>query len=101
MEKFDFDAIILKPNDNVGTSIKPLKRNTEIILKLEKQLINFVIKENIKLCHKFSLSKIKRGDKIIKYGEIIGVAMDDIQSGNLVHTHNIQSLHHNAQAFLG
>ena len=27
MEKFDFDAIILKPNDNVGTSIKPLKRN--------------------------------------------------------------------------
>ena len=101
MEKFDFDAIILKPKDNVGTSIKPLKRNTEIILKLEKQLINFVIKENIKLCHKFSLSKIKRGDKIIKYGEIIGVAIDDIQSGNLVHIHNIQSLHHNSKEFLG
>ena len=101
MEKFDFDAIILKPKDNVGTSIKPLKRNTEIILKLEKQLINFVIKDNIKLCHKFSLSKIRKGDKIIKYGEIIGVAIDDIQSGNLVHIHNIQSLHHNSQAFLG
>ena len=101
MEKFDFDAIILKPNDNVGTSIKHLKRNTEIILKLEKQLINFVIKENIKLCHKFSLSKIRKGDKIIKYGEIIGVAIDDIQSGNLVHTHNIQSLHHNSKEFLG
>ena len=101
MKKFDFDAIILKPNDNVGTSIKHLKRNTEIILKLEKQLINFVIKENIKLCHKFSLSKIKRGDKIIKYGEIIGVANDDIQSGNLVHIHNIQSLHHNSKEFLG
>ena len=99
MEKFDFDAIILKPNDNVGTSIKHLKRNTEIILKLEKQLINFVIKENIKLCHKFSLSKIRRGDKIIKYGEIIGVAIDDIQSGNLVHIHNIQSLHHNSKEF--
>ena len=101
MEKFDFDAIILKPNDNVGTSIKHLKRNTEIILKLEKQLINFVIKENIKLCHKFSLSKIRKGDKIIKYGEIIGVAIDDIQSGNLVHIHNIQSLHHNSKEFLG
>ena len=101
MKKFDFDAIILKPNDNVGTSIKHLKRNTEIILKLEKQLINFVIKENIKLCHKFSLSKIRKGDKIIKYGEIIGVAIDDIQSGNLVHIHNIQSLHHNSKEFLG
>ena len=101
MERLNFDAIILKPNDNVGTSIKPLKRNTEIILKLEKQLINFVIKENIKLCHKFSLSKIRKGDKIIKYGEIIGVAIDDIQSGNLVHIHNIQSLHHNSKEFLG
>ena len=91
----------MKLNDNVGTAIKPLKRNTEIILKLEKQLINFVIKENIKLCHKFSLNKIRRGDKIIKYGEIIGVAIDNIQSGNLVHIHNIQSLHQNAKEFLG
>ena len=46
MEKFDFDAIILKPNDNVGTAIRPLKRYTEIILKLENQLINFVILTN-------------------------------------------------------
>ena len=100
MEKFDFDAIILKPNDNVGTAIRPLKRYTEIILKLKKQLINFEIKDNIKLCHKFSLNKIRRGDKIIKYGEIIGVAINDIQSGNLVHIHNIQSLHHNSKEFL-
>ena len=101
MERLNFDAIILKPNDNVGTSIKTLKKNTEIILKLEEQLISFIIKDNIKLCHKFSLSKIRKGDKIIKYGEIIGVAIDDIQSGNLVHIHNIQSLHHNSKEFLG
>ena len=37
MERLNFDAIILKPNDNVGTSIKTLKKNTEIILKLEEQ----------------------------------------------------------------
>ena len=100
MEKFDFDAIILKPNDNVGTAIRPLKKYTEIILKLENQLINFSIKDNIKLCHKFSLIRIKRGDKIFKYGEIIGVAIDDIDQGNLVHTHNIQSLYHNDKEFL-
>ena len=100
MEKFDFDAIILKPNDNVGTAIRPLKRYTEIILKLKKQLINFEIKDNIKLCHKFSLIQIKRGDKIFKYGEIIGVAINDIDQGNLVHTHNIQSLYHNDKEFL-
>ncbi len=100
MERFNFDAIILTPNDNVGTSIKTLKKNTEIILKLEEQLISFIIKDNIKLCHKFSLIQIRRGDKIFKYGEIIGVAIDDIGQGNLVHTHNIQSLYHNDKEFL-
>ena len=100
MERFDFDAIILKSNDNVGTSIKPLKNNTKIILKLEEELTSFVIKDDIKLCHKFSLIKIRRGDKIFKYGEVIGVAIDDIDQGNLVHTHNIQSLYHNDQEFL-
>ena len=100
MERLNFDAIILKTNDNVGTSIKTLKKNTEIILKLEEQLISFIIKDNIKLCHKFSLIQIRRGDNIFKYGEIIGVAIDDIDQGNLVHTHNIQSLYHNDKEFL-
>ena len=100
MERLNFDAIILKLNDNVGTSIKTLKKNTEIILKLEEQLISFIIKDNIKLCHKFSLIQIRRGDNIFKYGEIIGVAIDDIDQGNLVHTHNIQSLYHNDKEFL-
>ena len=99
MERLDFDAIILKLNDNVGTSIKSLKNNTKIILKLEEELTSFVIKDDIKLCHKFSLIQIKRGDKIFKYGEVIGVATDDIDQGNLVHTHNIQSLYHNDQEF--
>tara|TARA_B100000900_G_scaffold319589_1_gene278742 strand:+ start:2032 stop:2331 length:300 start_codon:yes stop_codon:yes gene_type:complete len=99
MERLDFDAIILKLNDNVGTSIKSLKNNTKIILKLEEELTSFVIKDDIKLCHKFSLIQIRRGDKIFKYGEVIGVATDDIDQGNLVHTHNIQSLYHNDQEF--
>ena len=100
MERLNFDAIILKPNDYVGTSIKTLKKNTEIILKLEEQFISFIIKDNIKLCHKFSLIQIRRGDNIFKYGEIIGVAIDDIDQGNLVHIHNIQSLYHNDKEFL-
>ena len=81
MERLDFDAIILKLNDNVGTSIKSLKNNTKIILKLEEELTSFVIKDDIKLCHKFSLIQIRRGDKIFKYGEVIGVATDDIDQG--------------------
>ena len=32
MERLNFDAIILKPNDNVGTSIKTLKNTLKLFL---------------------------------------------------------------------
>ena len=35
-----FDAIVLNPIGNVGTSIKMLKENSNIILKIENKLSN-------------------------------------------------------------
>ncbi|MDC0457014.1 UxaA family hydrolase [Alphaproteobacteria bacterium] len=87
-----FDAIVLNPIDNVGTSIKMLKENSNIILKIENKLSKFILKDDINLCHKFSLNLIKKGNKIIKYGEVIGVAIADIKKGKHVHVHNIKSL---------
>jgi len=88
----NFDAIVLNQKDNVGTSIKPLKENSKIMLKIENKLCNFLLKDDIKLCHKFSLILIKKGDKITKYGEVIGVATSDIKKGKHVHIHNIKSI---------
>ena len=87
-----FDAIILNPIDNVETSIKLLKENSNIILKIENKLSQFTLKDNINLCHKFSLKLINKGDKIIKYGEVIGVATANIKKGKHVHIHNVKSL---------
>ena len=92
MSNKKFDAIILNPIDNVGTSIKFLKENSNIILKIENKLSKFTLKEHNNVCHKFSLKLIKKGDKIVKYGEVIGVATADINKGNHVHIHNIKSL---------
>ena len=38
-----FDAIVLNQKDNVGTSIKSLKANSNIMIKIEKKLINFLL----------------------------------------------------------
>ncbi len=88
----NFEAIVLNENDNVGTSIKNLKKNSKINLKQDNLFINFVIKEDINLCHKFALVKIKKGENILKYGEVIGVAKNCIKKGMHVHIHNIKSL---------
>lgn len=41
--------------------------------------------------HKYALKDIKKGEAVIKYGEIIGRATADIKAGEWVHTHNVKS----------
>ena len=41
--------------------------------------------------HKYALRDIPQGDYVIKYGEIIGRATENICQGDWVHTHNVKS----------
>jgi len=41
--------------------------------------------------HKIALIDLDRGDRVIKYGETIGVASKTIRTGSWVHTHNVES----------
>ena len=41
--------------------------------------------------HKYARCDIKAGDDIIKYGEAIGYATQDIKKGEHVHTHNVKT----------
>ena len=58
-------------------------------------------KDNVGVClekcaeipagHKYALQDIKKGDFIVKYGEVMGRATCDIKKGEWVHTHNVKS----------
>ncbi|MAJ14517.1 MAG: flagellar biosynthesis protein FlgA [SAR116 cluster bacterium] len=85
------DAIILNKIDNVATSLREINSNEKITLKIEGHFINFTLEDSIKIFHKFSLKIIKKGDKILKYGEVIGIATKDIKKGKHVHVENITS----------
>ena len=41
--------------------------------------------------HKFALKAIAKGEPVIKYGEVIGRAVQDIAKGEWVHVHNLKS----------
>ena len=47
--------------------------------------------ESIPAGHKYALFSIAKGEYVIKYGEIIGRATQDIAQGEWVHTHNVKS----------
>ena len=51
--------------------------------------------EDIPIWHKVALKKISKGDKIFKYGEIIGEASADIAKGAWVSHENIFSVPRN------
>ncbi len=46
---------------------------------------------NLADSHKYALRDIKRGENIIKYGQPIGHATEDIAKGDHVHTHNVKT----------
>lgn len=52
-------------------------------------------KDNVKVCldngHKYAVRDIKKGEQIIKYGFPIGVASEDIKTGEQVHSHNLKT----------
>jgi altronate hydrolase len=87
MSKPNDKFIIMHNVDNCATSLKEIPQDT--IISFEGKIIKIL--QNISLGHKFALVDIKKGDYIKKYGEIIGVATNDITMGEWIHTHNIKS----------
>lgn len=47
---------------------------------------------NVPYGHKIALCDIKKGERIMKYGECIGAASADIKKGEYVHVHNLEAL---------
>ncbi len=64
-------SVVIDPKDNVGVCLSEGER--------------------IPRGHKYALCDIKCGEYVIKYGEIIGRATQDIPTGEWVHTHNVCS----------
>ena len=45
--------------------------------------------DNIPIYHKMAIKDVAKGEKVIKYGQLIGIAGSDIKAGQHVHVHNI------------
>lgn len=74
-------TIVIAPIDSVAVALVPLKKGEEYE--------GVLLKEDIEKGHKFALKNIRTGEKVIKYGEVIGRATKDIAPGEHVHSHNM------------
>lgn len=86
------NALVLHPKDNVATAVRQLESGQSVIIKNGQSNIDIILLETINIGHKFALCDIEPGEKIIKYGEVIGQATTRINKGEHVHVHNVEGL---------
>ncbi len=80
------NIIIINGKDNVGVALCDIKKGETIVLPSGSKTRAIT---DIPYSHKVALTNLRKGDKVTKYGEVIGIASVDIKEGEWIHTHNI------------
>ncbi len=76
-------TIHISPNDNVAVALCNLKKG--------EAFEGVTLLADISRGHKFCVAPVKKGEKVVKYGEVIGTATEDIKAGEHVHVHNLKT----------
>ena len=79
--------LVMNPSDNCVTVIDRIEKGENIMIGDE----TIKTLDLIPFGHKLAIKEVQKGEKIMKYGEIIGIATKDINKGEWIHTHNIKS----------
>ena len=71
--------LLVKVNeaDNVAIAVQEIKAGTQVAEDL-------VANQDIPQAHKIALEKIPKGKPVIRYGVILGYAMNDIEKGDWI-----------------
>jgi len=85
-------AIIMEQKDNVATLLSGIEEGSQVQIEIGEGDFTVQAKEPISYGHKIALKDIEKGGEVIKYGEVIGRAIDHIIDVSFVHAHNTESL---------
>lgn len=78
-------VIHLHPSDNVAIARVPLSPGQRI----EVAGATLEVRDPVPAGHKVALRGVRRGENLVRYGQVIGRAGADIDAGQHVHTHNV------------
>lgn len=84
-------ALVMHPKDNVATVLEDVSSEQSVKIEGGDETNTISATESIPFGHKIALRKIRSNAKVLKYGEVIGTATQEIPAGCHVHVHNIKS----------
>jgi len=83
---------MITEQDNVATALRDIGGKERVRIGIGAESKEMTVLDTIPFGHKFAVQDIKKGQHILKYGEVIGKAMEDIPAGTHAHVHNIEGL---------
>ena len=87
-------ALRVDDKDNVATVFANEVRDGDVLELRDKKgsCEDVTVIGDVPYGHKIAAQAIQKGEKIVKYGEVIGMATTDIRRGEYVHVHNLVAL---------
>lgn len=89
--KNNMNSIIIDNKDNVAMTLCDIKLGDLCTYSVNGEPFSVKAYSDIPVFHKFAIKDINKECPVIKYGEIIGIAKNNIYAGEHVHIHNIYS----------
>ncbi len=79
--------------DDVGIATSHVGKGEDVVgvFMDDGTTMHVLARHDIPLGHKIALDAVGQGDDVREYGIRIGVAVDDLEPGDYVHTHNLKS----------
>ena len=87
----DSHIVTVESEDNVATAIRDVSEGETVTVDVSDDAVTIDVLEDISFGHKLALEDIPEGETVYKYGLSIGDASQDIQAGEWVHAHNVES----------
>ncbi len=85
-------VFVVEKEDNVGTAVgEPISFKDSVGTEGRVTDLEITSLADIPYGHKVAIRDIVEGEQVIKYGLSIGTATADIEAGELVHIHNVES----------
>lgn len=91
------NAIHINDADNVVVAIEDIKKGDMVEYVVDEEKKSFEALDDVRIYHKVAKVEIEKDEHVIKYGEHIGLASDDIKIGEHVHTHNVTDSRENLE----
>ena len=86
-----YNALIVEKNDDVVVVLEAIHAGDKVTYRYGDEERCVISLSEVPVYHKIAVRDIKKGEYIIKYGEKLGVATQDIKQGEHVHVQNLDS----------